>query len=96
MRSRCRTVARQAAAFVPGFGWAIKGGIGATGTLAMGYGIIEYFEQDVDLSGVRRRFDKLKAEIEARTSGRKKSEPEIIEVDVEVLDDEAVDVRALS
>ena len=91
-----RTIARQAAAFVPGFGWAIKGGIGATGTLAMGYGIIEYFEQDVDLSGVRRRFDKLKGEIEARTSRRGKSQPEIIEVDLEVLDDETIDARALS
>jgi uncharacterized protein (DUF697 family) len=90
-----RTVARQAAAFVPGFGWAIKGGIGAAGTLAMGYGIIEYFEQDVDLSGVKRRFEKLKAELEARTKGRRDDTPEVIEVDVEVLDD-STEVHALA
>jgi uncharacterized protein (DUF697 family) len=83
-----RTVARQAAGFVPGFGWAIKGGIGAAGTLAMGYGIIEYFEQDVDLSGVRRRFDKLKAELDERTSSRRGRKAEIIEAEIEVLDDQ--------
>jgi uncharacterized protein (DUF697 family) len=81
-----RTVARQAAAFVPGFGWAIKGGIGATGTLAMGYAIIEYFEQDVDMSGVQRRFEKLKGDLEAKLAARKSGKGEILEADVEVVE----------
>lgn len=47
-----RTVARQAVAFLPGFGWAIKAGIGYSGTLAMGYAAVEYFESGADLSGL--------------------------------------------
>jgi len=90
-----RTVARQAAGFIPGFGWALKGGIGATGTLAMGYGIIEYFEQDVDLSGVRRRFDKLKAQLDARLSSGRFKRREVIEVDVEVIEGVPVAAQAL-
>ena len=52
-----RAIARQALAFVPGFGWAIKAGIGYSGTLAMGYAAIQYFESGADLSGLA---DKLK------------------------------------
>ena len=40
----CRAVARQLAAMVPSFGWLVKGGVGFTGTIAMGYGCIAYFE----------------------------------------------------
>ncbi len=47
-----RAVARQALTLVPGFGWAIKAGIGYSGTLAMGYAAIEYFEQGGDASGL--------------------------------------------
>ncbi len=47
-----RTVARQALAFVPGFGWAVKAAIGYSGTLAMGYAAVEYFESGADLSGL--------------------------------------------
>lgn len=39
-----RAVARTAMGFIPGFGWAIRGGIGYTGTVAMGRAAIEYFE----------------------------------------------------
>ena len=39
-----RAIARQFLDFVPGIGWAIKGGIGYSGTIAMGYAAIEYFE----------------------------------------------------
>lgn len=41
----CRAVARQLVSVVPGWGWAVKAGIGYTGTLAMGYACIAYFEQ---------------------------------------------------
>jgi uncharacterized protein (DUF697 family) len=64
-----RTAARQAAAIIPGFGWAIKGGIGASGTLAMGFAAIEFFERDMDLSGVSRSYEKLKARIAELKSG---------------------------
>lgn len=43
----CRAVARQLVAAVPAWGWAVKAGIGYTGTLAMGFGTIAYFEQSV-------------------------------------------------
>lgn len=47
-----RAVARQLLAFVPGVGWAIKGGIGYAGTLAMGAAAIAYFERGADFSEV--------------------------------------------
>lgn len=47
-----RAIARQALTFIPGFGWAIKAAIGYSGTLAVGYAAIEYFESGADLSGL--------------------------------------------
>lgn len=52
-----RAVARQAVAFLPGFGWVIKGGIGYTGTVAMGYAAIKYFEHDADLGDLQARLE---------------------------------------
>ena len=39
-----RALARQMLAFIPGFGWAVKAGIGYSGTMAMGYAALEHFE----------------------------------------------------
>jgi uncharacterized protein (DUF697 family) len=39
-----RALARQALAVVPGPGWAIKGGVGYAGTLALGEAALKYFE----------------------------------------------------
>ena len=50
-----RAVARQVLDFVPGFGWVIKGGIGYSGTIAMGKATIAYFEQGADLGQVAHR-----------------------------------------
>lgn len=50
-----RTVARQVLGFVPVLGWAVKGGIGYAGTVAMGKAAIEYFEDGADLAEVARR-----------------------------------------
>lgn len=50
-----RTVARQALSFVPVLGWAVKGGIGYGGTIAMGMAAISYFEQGADLTEVARK-----------------------------------------
>lgn len=61
-----RTVARQVVGVIPGFGWAVKGGIGYTGTIAMGYAAIKYFEGEVDVEGLRRRIDAVRAEVSAR------------------------------
>jgi uncharacterized protein (DUF697 family) len=47
-----RTVARQAATLIPGFGWALKAAIGYSGTLAMGHAAIDYFEHGGDLGGL--------------------------------------------
>ena len=41
----CRAIARQLIGMIPGFGWAVKAGVGFTGTMAMGYAAIAYFEQ---------------------------------------------------
>ncbi len=47
-----RTLARSAVSVVPALGWAIKGAIGYTTTLAMGRAAIEYFENGAGLMGV--------------------------------------------
>ncbi len=47
-----RALARQVVGVVPGFGWAVKAGIGYSGTLAMGRSAIELFEKNTDLSGM--------------------------------------------
>lgn len=74
-----RTVARQMLTFVPGFGWAIKAGIGYSGTLAMGYAAIEYFEQGGDVRGlaekVKQARDKAVEAAARRARRRKHGEP---------------------
>jgi uncharacterized protein (DUF697 family) len=47
-----RTFARELVGLIPGFGWAVKGGIAYTGTIAMGTAAIGYFEEGADLPGV--------------------------------------------
>jgi uncharacterized protein (DUF697 family) len=49
-----RTFARELSGLIPGFGWAVKGGMAYTGTLAMGTAAISYFEEGADLKGVVR------------------------------------------
>lgn len=44
-----RALARQALTFVPVLGWAVKGGVAYTGTVAMGRAAIRYFEDGADL-----------------------------------------------
>ena len=44
-----RTLARQALDFVPGFGWALKGVVGFTATVALGEAAIAYFEAGAPL-----------------------------------------------
>ncbi len=44
-----RALARQALDFVPGFGWALKGTVGFTATIALGQAAIAYFEAGAPL-----------------------------------------------
>jgi uncharacterized protein (DUF697 family) len=44
-----RALARQALAFVPGFGWVIKGAIGFSATIALGRATVAYFEAGAPL-----------------------------------------------
>ncbi len=44
-----RALARQALDFVPGFGWALKGTVGFTATIALGEAAIAYFEAGAPL-----------------------------------------------
>ena len=44
-RAKRRTIAREALGFVPGLGWAIKGGVAYAGTKALGKAATAYFEQ---------------------------------------------------
>lgn len=44
-----RALARQALAFVPGFGWVLKGAVGFAGTMALGRAAITYFEAGAPL-----------------------------------------------
>jgi uncharacterized protein (DUF697 family) len=69
-----RTAARQVLTLVPGFGWAIKAGIGYSGTLAMGYAALEYFEGGGDVRGLadRVRDARDRAVESARKRGRSK------------------------
>ncbi len=48
-----RTLARQALDVVPGFGWALKGAVGFSGTVALGRAAIEYFEAGAPLTTTR-------------------------------------------
>jgi uncharacterized protein (DUF697 family) len=65
-----RAIARQVLTAVPGFGWAVKAGIGYTGTLAMGYAALEYFEEGGDISGVARRAREARDKVISAARGR--------------------------
>jgi len=72
-----RAVARQALAFIPGFGWAIKAGIGYSGTLGMGYAALEYFEEGGDVRGLAEKMRQTRDRLvdTARRRGRPEELP---------------------
>ena len=47
-----RTIARELVALIPAYGWAVKAGVGYSGTFAMGRAAIEYFESGGTVAGV--------------------------------------------
>jgi uncharacterized protein (DUF697 family) len=61
-----RTFARELVGLIPGFGWAVKGGIAYSGTIAMGTAAIEYFEDGADLGGVVKALSERAGEAAAR------------------------------
>jgi uncharacterized protein (DUF697 family) len=75
-----RAVARQALTALPGFGWAIKGGIAYTGTMAMGRAAIAWFEEGADVAVVAQRVKDLgrsrQAEVEIEPVAVRDAEPE--------------------
>jgi uncharacterized protein (DUF697 family) len=72
-----RAVARQALAFIPGLGWAIKAGIGYSGTLAVGYAALEYFEEGGDVRGLAEKLREARDGVieKARARGRGEEPP---------------------
>ncbi|KAF0207431.1 MAG: hypothetical protein FD171_1761 [Actinobacteria bacterium] len=77
-----RTVARQALGFIPVLGWAVKGGIGYGGTVAMGMAAIAYFEQGADLTEVARKLKATAGDAVGRLPRRRKSLPVVLAPDV--------------
>lgn len=61
-----RTVARQAVGLLPGFGWALKAGVGYSGTIAMGHAAIEYFESGADIDGLFARIKQARDSVVSR------------------------------
>ena len=61
-----RTLARQALDFVPGFGWAVKGAVGFSGTVALGQAAIAYFESGAPLR--LSRMQRINRQVEKLTS----------------------------
>jgi uncharacterized protein (DUF697 family) len=74
-----RAVARQALIAVPVLGWAVKGGIGYTGTIAMGKAAIAYFEEGADFGQVTERLKGLRDSAMKRVPRRRSAEalPEV-------------------
>jgi uncharacterized protein (DUF697 family) len=70
-----RALARQALDFVPGFGWALKGAVGFSGTVAMGQAAIAYFEAGAPLrvsrmQRISSQLDRARARLPRSISGR--------------------------
>lgn len=68
-----RTLAREALSVVPVLGWAIKGGIAYSGTVAMGKAAIKYFEDGASLGQVTAYFRTVRDEAVRKVASRKRS-----------------------
>lgn len=68
-----RAFARQVVTLVPGLGWAVKGGVAYTGTLAMGRAAIAYFEEGADLGRVVKDFGAMGERYAKGVGGRVRS-----------------------
>ncbi|KUK48275.1 MAG: Uncharacterized protein XD74_1117 [Actinobacteria bacterium 66_15] len=68
-----RTIARQALTVVPVLGWAIKGGVAYTGTLAMGKTAVQYFEDGSDLGQLIAHYKGVVAEAATKVPKRRRT-----------------------
>lgn len=84
-----RTAARQAATLVPGFGWAVKGGIAYSGTIAMGYAAIKFFEHGADLGDLEERLKAYGSQVAAKVRSLSRKEA------VELASERSVEAAAL-
>jgi uncharacterized protein (DUF697 family) len=82
-----RTVARQAVGLVPVLGWAVKGGFGYAGTLAMGKAAIGYFDQGADLTQVVDAIKGAASEAAARLPHRSPHAPPLTQMILPELDE---------
>jgi len=77
-----RAIARQVLTIVPGFGWAIKGGIGYTGTMAMGYAALEHFEGGGEVGALAQKLKSARDRaIEAARSRRGVPADEVVQAE---------------
>ncbi len=83
-----RAVARQALAFVPGLGWAIKAGMGYSATLGMGYAALEYFEEGGDVRGLATKLRETKERMLEKVRARGGAEEPPIPAHGWVVEDE--------
>lgn len=84
-----RSIARQGLTLIPGFGWAVKASIGYTGTLAMGYAAIEYFEEGGDVRGLAEKLKDARDKA-FETVGRRRSRKGVIPANAWVTSGEPV------
>jgi len=83
-----RAVARQFVGLIPGFGWAVKAAIGYSGTLAVGYAAIEYFEAGGDVRGLADKVKEARDKaVEAASRRRGKGEREVLQANAWVAED---------
>lgn len=67
-----RAVSRKLAGYIPLMGWAIKGGIGYSSTLAQGYAATEYFANGGEMAGFA---DYLRTKIHTRVERKRAGRP---------------------
>lgn len=66
-----RALARNTIGIIPALGWAVKAGIGYSGTLAMGKAVIEYFEQGGNLQGMSTKLLKQGSKLKNKLQSKK-------------------------
>lgn len=77
-----RAVARQVLTIIPGFGWAIKGAIGYSGTMAMGYAALEHFEGGGEITALASKLKSARDRAIATARARRgASEQEVLQAE---------------
>lgn len=66
-----RALARQALTVVPVLGWAVKGGVAYSGTIAMGKAAVKYFEEGADLGQLTAYFRSVRDQAARKLASRR-------------------------